>query len=49
MVYTNVFQSCAQQTQNICITFIQLRPNVFDAGPTLYECYTNILCLLGEG
>ena len=36
-----------QYTQNICITFIQRRPNVFDAGPTLYKCYTNILCLLG--
>ena len=27
----------SQQTQNICITFIQRRPNVFDAGPTLYK------------
>ena len=36
-----------QQTQNICIPFIQRRPNVFDAGPTLYKCYTNVLCLLG--
>ena len=26
-----------QQTQNICITFIQRRPNVFDVGPTLYK------------
>ena len=32
--------------QNICITFIQRRPNVFDVGPTLYKCYTDILCLL---
>ena len=37
-----------QQTQNICITFIQRRPNVFDVGPTLYKCYTNVLCLLGS-
>ena len=36
-----------QQTQNICITFIQRRPNVFDVGPTLYTCYTNVLYLLG--
>ena len=36
-----------QQTQNICRTFIQCRPNVFDVGPTLYESYTNVLCLLG--
>ena len=38
----------AQQTQNICITFIQRRPNVFDAGPTLYKCYTNVSRLLGD-
>ena len=37
-----------QQTQNICITFVQRRPNVFDAGPTLYKCYTNVLCLLDQ-
>ena len=24
------------------------RPNVFDVGPTLYKCYTNVFCLLGE-
>ena len=28
---------------NICITFVQRRPNVFDAGPTLYKCYTSVL------
>ena len=38
----------AQQTQNICIAFIQRRSSVFDVGPTLYKCYTNILCLLGQ-
>ena len=32
---------------NICITFVQRRPSVFDAGPTLYKCYTNVMCLLG--
>ena len=37
----------SQQTQNICITFVQCRPNVSDVGPTLYKCYTNVLCLLG--
>ena len=26
-----------QQTQDICITFIQRRPNVFDVGPTLQK------------
>ena len=35
-----------QQTQNICIRFAQRRPNVFDIGPTLYKCYTNILFTL---
>ena len=37
-----------QKTQNICITFVQHRPNVFDGGPTLYKCYTNVLCWLGQ-
>ena len=36
-----------QQTRNITITFIQRRPNMFNVGPTLHKCYTNILCLLG--
>ena len=36
-----------QQTQTICVTFVQRRPSVFDAGPTLYKRYTNVLCLLG--
>ena len=36
-----------QQTQNICIAFVQCWTNVEDAGPPLYKCYTNVLCLLG--
>ena len=32
----------------MCITFVQRRTNVFDVGPTLHECYTNVLCLLGN-
>ena len=36
-----------QQTQNICKPFVQRRPNVFDVGPTLYKCNTNVLRLLG--
>ena len=28
-------------------TFIKRRSNVFDVGPTLHKCYTNVLCLLG--
>ena len=35
------------KTQNICITFVQCWTNVEDVGPTLYECYTNVLYLLG--
>ena len=27
----------AQHIQDICITFIQRRPNVFDVGPTLHK------------
>ena len=37
----------SHQTQNICITFVQCWSNVEDVGPTLYKCYTNVLCLLG--
>ena len=39
--------SASEQAQNICITFVQRWPNVFDVGPTLYKCYANVLCLLG--
>ena len=38
----------AQQTQNICITFVQRRDNVFDVDPSLYKYYTNALRLLGH-
>ena len=34
------------KTQNICITFILCWTSVEDVGPTLYECYANVLCLL---
>ena len=33
---------------NICITFVQCWSNVGDVGPTLYKCYTNVLCLMGS-
>ena len=36
----------SHQALNICKTLIQRRPNVFDVGPTLYQCYANVLCLL---
>ena len=36
----------SQWTQNICIPFVQCWTNVEDVGPTLYKCYTNVLCLL---
>ena len=35
-----------QQTQKNCLTFVQYWTNVVDVGPTLYKCYTNVLCLL---
>ena len=38
----------SQQTQYICITVVQRRPNIFDVGPILYKCYTNVLRLLGS-
>ena len=37
----------SQGTQNMCIAFIQRRPNVFDVCPAMYKCYKNVLCLLG--
>ena len=41
-------KSSCPATQDICITFIQRRPNVLDAGPPLPKLsHTNVLCLLG--
>ena len=34
---------------NVFYTVYTGRSNVFDVGPTLYNCYTNVLCLLGLG
>ena len=33
------------------IAFVQCNywSNIEDVGPTLYKCYTNVLCLLGSG
>ena len=45
--YGPIHNTDSQQTPNNCIAFIQRRPNVFAFGPTLYKCYTNIVCLLG--
>ena len=42
-----VIMTVSQQTQNICITFVQRRPDFFDVGPPVYKCYTNVLSLLG--
>ena len=39
-------RTSSKQTQNICMTFVQRRPNVYDVGSTLYKCYTNVFCLL---
>ena len=41
-----IMAAVTQQTLNICITFLQRRPNVFDVDPTLCKWYTNVLCLL---
>ena len=46
-IFCSFLTRYSQQTQNICMTCVQRRPTVFDVGPTLYECYTNVLCLLG--
>ena len=41
------FNHCTtQQTQDMCITFVKRRSNVFDVGPVLFKCYTHVLCLL---
>ena len=32
----------------IWYTFIQRRTNVFDVGPALYKCYTNVWCWLAR-
>ena len=37
----------AQQTQDISITFIQHRFNVFDVGPALHKVIQMFFCLLG--
>ena len=33
----------------ICITFVKYWTNVEAVKPTLYKCYTSVLCLLGTG
>ena len=38
-------ERCVHQTLNICITFVQRRPNVFDVGQKLYKCDTNVFCV----
>ena len=47
MSYLLIFIVAFQRTENICITFVQRGPNVFDVGPTFYKCYTNVLWVLG--
>ena len=37
-----------QQTQNICIQFVQRRSNVFDVGPTLYNVI-QMFCVYWDG
>ena len=44
--YCTMFErkSSCQQTQDISITIIQCRPNVFDVGPTLHE-FIQMFCV----
>ena len=35
------------RSQGICVALVQRRPSVFDAGPALYRCCTDVLSLLG--
>ena len=47
-VVRSILLILTRQTQNICIIFIHCWTNVEDVRPTLYKCYTNVLCLLGS-
>ena len=47
-MFTFYMLSTTQQTQHICMTFIQRRPNVSDVGPTLYEVI-QMSCVYWEG
>ena len=44
--WPNLKPTLGERLENISVTFMQRRPNVFDAGPTLYKRYTNVFCLL---
>ena len=37
----------ANTKHSFCITYVQIRPNVFHVSPTLYKWYTIVLCWLG--
>ena len=45
--WVNLTRTISQQTQNMCITFVQRRPSVKDVGSMFYKCYTNVLCFAG--
>ena len=38
-IYSTYNEVLSQQAQNICLTSVHSRPNVFDVGPTLYMLY----------
>ena len=45
--YNHILQNYpSKQKNNICIAFVQRRPNVSDVGPILHKLYTNVVCLL---
>ena len=46
LLSTTFTERLLSKQKNTCITFVQLRPNVFDIGPALYKWYTKALRLL---
>ena len=46
----NVYEYVLNKLLNkfVLLLFVQCWTNVEGVGPTLYKCYTNVLCLLGD-
>ena len=44
-----LYSVATRETQHICITCVQRRPNVFDVGPAFYKCHTKVAFLPGIG
>ena len=44
---THLYNTYSRQANTkLWLTFVQCRTNFEDVGPTLYKCYTNVLCVL---